>query len=246
MRLFGLIGYPLSQSFSKKYFDQKFKDENLGDCKFENFSISSIHELDQILATHPQTLQGLAVTIPYKRSVLRYLDSASNIPEELGACNCIRILNGQLIGYNTDYLGFEKSLLPLLQPHHKKALILGNGGAAAAVKFVLSRSGIDFIIASRSLHHDSDLTYKEITPLIIRDHLLIINTTPVGMYPQIHEFPDIPYDAISEFHLLYDLIYNPEKTIFLQKGETQGATIKNGAEMLVLQAEENWRIWNSE
>ncbi len=242
MRLFGLIGYPLTQSFSKKYFDEKFEREGLTDCRFENFSIASINEFPKLLRDNPE-LGGLAVTIPYKQQVLKYLHDTTHIPEGLRACNCIRIESGKLSGFNTDYIGFEKSLIPLLQPHHKKALVLGNGGATAAVVYSLGRLGIDYTIASRQLHNGSSLTYSDINEKVIREHTLIINTTPLGMYPDINTAPDIPYQFLTKDHLLYDLVYNPEKTLFLKKGEERGAVIKNGYEMLVLQAEENWSIW---
>jgi shikimate dehydrogenase len=243
MRLFGLIGYPLAQSFSKKYFDEKFEKEQLTDCRFENFSIASITDLPGLLKNN-HGLQGLAVTIPYKQSVLQYVDDVAGIPPGLSACNCTRIQNGKLIGYNTDHIGFEKSLSPLLHPHHRKALVLGNGGATAAAIYSLKRLGISYTIVSRKLHDGATLTYNDIHEDIIRQHTLIINTTPLGMYPDTHSAPDIPYPFISKHHLLFDMVYNPAKTIFLQKGEEQGAVIKNGYEMLILQAEENWKIWN--
>ena len=243
MRLFGLIGYPLAQSFSKKYFDEKFGIEGLTDCRFQNFSIASIEEFPKLLSANSD-LQGIAVTIPYKQAVLKYLDSTVDIPEGLQACNCIRIKDGKLSGYNTDHIGFEKSLLPLLKPHHQKALILGNGGAAEAVIYSLKRLNIGYSIVSRKIHKGSSLTYADINENIIKEHTLIINTTPLGMYPKTDEAPEIPYQFISNRHLLYDLVYNPKKTLFLQKGEERGAVIKNGFEMLVLQAEENWQIWN--
>jgi shikimate dehydrogenase len=241
-RLFGLIGYPLAHSFSKKYFTEKFEKEGLSDCRFENFSIASIDELPGVLEDHPE-MQGLAVTIPYKQSVLRFLD-VSELPEGLPACNCIRIEGRKLTGYNTDHLGFEKSIRPLLKPHHKRALILGNGGATASVAFVLRKLGISFDIVSRAIHDGSTLTYSDINEQVMKDYTVIINTTPLGMYPTVNERPSILYSNITKDHLLYDLIYNPEKTLFLQKGLMRGATIKNGEEMLVIQAEENWKVWN--
>jgi shikimate dehydrogenase len=243
MRLFGLIGYPLSHSFSQKYFVEKFKREGITDCRYELFSLKSIDDLKEILKENAN-LEGVNVTIPYKQQVLPYLYSLSGILKEIKACNCIKIIEGKLFGYNTDVIGFEKSLLPILEPWHKKALILGNGGATAAVIFVLKKLNIDFDIVSRSLHTNSTLCYKDLGEQVMKENLLIINTTPLGMYPQIDQYPDIPYEFITSKHLLYDLIYNPAKTSFLQKGETRGAIIKNGEEMLVLQAEESWRIWS--
>jgi len=244
MRLFGLIGYPLSYSFSKKYFTEKFAIENIKDCWYELFPIDDIHKLNDLLKKHPD-IKGLNVTVPYKQLVLQYL-SFSDIPEGLNACNCIKIEKDKLIGYNTDVIGFEKSLLPLLQSHHTKALILGNGGAAAAVQFVLRRLNIDFKTVSRKLHNSSALTYTDLTNELISQHTLIINTTPLGTSPDIEGRANIPYDGISARHLLYDLIYNPEKTKFLIEGEKRGAQIFNGYKMLVIQAEESWKIWNDD
>lgn len=243
MRLFGLIGYPLSHSFSKKYFTEKFEKEGLTDCQYELFPIESIEEFPAILQENPD-LEGINVTIPYKKKVLTYLDSKENIPAELDACNCIQIKEGKLIGYNADWVGFEKSLSPLLQTHHTKALILGNGGATAAVVYALKKLGIEPAIVSRNIHKGSSFTYNDIDKNVIEENTVIINTTPLGLYPTIDACPDIPYQFISDKHLLYDLVYNPAKTLFLQKGEERGAAIKNGEEMLVLQAEESWRIWN--
>ena len=243
MRLFGLIGYPLSHSFSKKYFTEKFEKEEITECCYDLFPIKTIDELLLLIRNNPE-LEGLNITIPYKKQVLSFLD-ASNIPDGLDACNCINITDGKLVGYNTDVTGFEKSLKPLLKSYHKKALVLGNGGATAAVIFVLEKLGITFEIVSRKLHDGAVLTYKNINKKVMADNTLIINTTPLGMYPDTATCPDIPYESISNKHLLYDLVYNPDKTLFLQKGEEKGATIKNGEEMLILQAEESWRIWNS-
>jgi shikimate dehydrogenase len=240
--LYGLIGYPLSHSFSKKYFEDKFEKEALTNCRFENFSISSVDELKDIISCNPE-LKGLAVTIPYKQEVLKFLHF-SQIPEGLNACNCIKIEEGKLTGFNTDYIGFENSFSPLLKPHHTTALVLGNGGATEAVVFVLKRLGITYKIVSRKLRSGSDLTYDQVTDSMISETPIIINTTPSGMYPKVDDCPPIPYHAISSKHFLYDLIYNPDKTLFLQKGEGQGAAIKNGADMLALQADENWKIWN--
>lgn len=184
------------------------------------------------------------VTVPFKKQVLRFLGE-THIPEGLDACNCINRIGDRLDGYNTDITGFEMSFQPFLRSHHKKALVLGNGGAAAAVVFVLKKLGIDYTIVSRKIHDGSSLTYKKVTRQVIKEHNIIINTTPLGMYPDEGGCPDIPYQYIADRHFLYDLVYNPAKTLFLKKGEEQGAVIKNGEEMLILQAEESWRIWNS-
>lgn len=243
MRLFGLIGYPLSHSFSKKYFDEKFEKEGLTDCRYDLFSIDSIDELKNLLNQN-LGLCGLNVTIPYKEQVLSFLDETDNVVGKIKASNCIRITNGKLKGYNTDVEGFELSLKTHLKPHQTKALILGTGGAAKAVEFVLRKLGIDFKYVSRK-PSVNNYSFEQLTSNIISDHTLIINTTPLGMYPAVKEAPPVPYEALTPDHYLFDLIYNPEKTLFLQKGEEKGAAIKNGYEMLVIQAEESWRIWNS-
>ncbi len=243
MRLFGLIGYPLSHSFSKKYFTEKFEREAINDCRYELFPLISIDALSSLLQKQP-ALEGLNVTIPYKKAVLPFLDSVKNIPPGLEACNCIRIKDGKLSGFNTDVIAFEKSLSSLLKPHHKKALVLGNGGAAAAIGYVLKKLGIDFHLVSRAIHDGSTLTYKDLNEEIISECHLVINCTPLGMHPKPDEFPHIPYRYITDKHLLYDLLYNPPVTLFLQKGQERGAVIKNGLEMLELQAEESWKIWN--
>jgi len=243
MRRFGLIGHPLTHSFSRKYFTEKFQREGRTDCVYENFPIPSLDELDKIIAAHPD-LEGINVTIPYKKSVIPYLDSlAESLP--VAACNCIRISHGIKVGYNTDIVGFEKSLVKGLMPWHRKALILGNGGATEAVRYVLEKLGIGYLVVSRQLHAGSSLVYSQLTEGLVGDYLLIVNTTPLGMYPSVDESPPIPYEAIGSKHYLFDLVYNPEKTVFLMQGERRGATTRNGAEMLVLQAEESWRIWNS-
>ncbi len=244
MRRFGLIGYPLSHSFSPAYFSQKFNKEGLSDCLYEAFPIKSVEELPSLLANNPD-LEGLNVTIPYKKEILPFLNKSTEAVKQTGACNCIKIKNGILTGYNTDVTGFEKSLLTDLKPTHTKALILGTGGAAAAVKFVLKRLNIDFLFVSRKSQPDKNiLTYEEISSEIINEYKLIINTTPLGMYPDVNSCPDILYENLTKEHYLYDLIYNPDQTLFLEKGAEKGATTKNGSDMLIIQAEESWKIWN--
>lgn len=243
IKRFGLIGYPLSHSFSKKYFTEKFEKEGLKDHTYDLFPISSIDELPSVLSKHVDLI-GLNVTIPYKQQVLKYLD-ASNLPDGVNACNCIKIENGKLTGNNTDVAGFEVSFKQSLKPHHTKALVLGNGGATAAVTYVLKKLNIGYEIVSRSIHANSTLTYEMIDKKIITDHPVIINTTPLGTYPNVDECAPIPYAFITEKHYLFDLIYNPGKTLFLKKGEERGATIKNGYDMLEIQADESWRIWNT-
>lgn len=243
-RVFGLIGYPLSHSFSQKYFTEKFEKERLDHCRYELFPIPSIDIVGEIIQQNPD-LEGLNITIPYKQAVMPMLDSRSGIPEGLDACNCIRITKGYLTGYNTDWTAFQHSITPLLKSHHRQALVLGNGGATAAVVFALEKLGIKATVVSRSLHQGSSITYEQLNRELMEEHTILINTTPLGMFPNTGNCPSIPYEFISSRHLLYDLVYNPAKTLFLQKGEERGASIKNGEEMLVLQAEESWTIWNS-
>ena len=243
MRRYGLIGYPLGHSFSQPFFTEKFKKEGIPDCVYQNFPIPEIAVLKEILANHTD-LAGLNVTIPYKEQVIPFLHHMEPVVQAIGACNCIRIENGELTGFNTDVLGFERSLSEFLQPGHKKALVLGTGGAAKAICYVLEQKGIDYLVISRTPSSANQRSYEEVTPAIIDEYTLIVNTTPVGMYPKEDAWPTLPYEALSSKHYLYDLVYNPAKTQFLLRGEAQGAAIKNGMDMLVIQAEESWRIWN--
>lgn len=244
MRQFGLIGYPLSHSFSQKFFTDKFREEDIADCVYQNFPLENIDGLRSVLEQHP-SLSGLNVTIPYKEKVIPFLHDQDDVVKKIGACNCIKITGGLLYGYNTDVTGFERSLRPLLESHHKKALVLGTGGAAKAVHFVLEKLGIIYLEVSRKPFTGRQISYEQLTPAVLEDHTLIINTTPVGMYPNENDCPPMPYESLTPRHYLFDLVYNPAKTQFLQKGEQQGAAIKNGADMLIIQAEESWRIWNS-
>lgn len=244
MRRFGLIGYPLSHSFSPAFFSEKFDKEGISDCSYEAFPIKSVEELTLLIANNPD-LEGLNVTIPYKKEILTFLHQSTEAVKQTGACNCIKIRNQLLTGHNTDVTGFEKSLLSDLRPTHTKALILGTGGAAAAVEFVLKRLNIDFLFVSRkSQTGQKILTYKEISSKIIDEYKLIINTTPLGMYPDVNNCPGILYENLTKEHYLYDLIYNPAQTLFLKKGAEKGAVTKNGSDMLIIQAEESWKIWN--
>jgi shikimate dehydrogenase len=243
MKRFGLIGYPLSHSFSKKYFTEKFEREGLKDHVYDLFPIASIDKLPDVLSKH-RDLVGLNVTIPYKQQVMKYLN-ASNLPKGVEACNCIKIENGKLTGNNTDVMGFELSFKQLLKPHQKKALVLGNGGATVAVLYVLKKLNIDYQIVSRRVHDGSTLTYNDVSVAVIKEHPVIINTTPLGTFPDVDECAPIPYEAITSEHYLFDLIYNPSETLFLKKGKEKGATIKNGFDMLEIQAEESWKIWSS-
>ncbi len=243
MKRYGLIGYPLGHSFSRKYFSDKFSNEGITDCVYELFPISSIEQLPALLQQHPD-LVGLNVTIPYKRDVLAYLTDTTQLPPALEACNCIQIRNGNLVGHNTDVAGFRLSIAPLLKPHHVKALILGNGGATAAVKHALHELAISYKVVGRRAGAGVDLLYQQVDAEVMKEHTIIINTTPLGTFPDTGACPDIPYETISESHLLFDLVYNPPVTRFMELGEARGATVHNGYDMLVIQAEESWNIWN--
>ncbi|WP_314810335.1 shikimate dehydrogenase [Capnocytophaga granulosa] len=245
MKTYALVGRNISYSFSRRYFAEKFAKEQITDCEYINFDIPYIEELPTLIAATP-TLAGMNVTIPYKEAVLPLLNLQSEALMAIKACNTIKMLpSGKLKGDNTDYIGFRDSLIPYLQPHHNRALILGTGGASKAVAFALSQLGISFLLVSRESLAIA-ISYHELTKEIIENHSLIINTTPLGTFPKTEAFPPIPYQWITSQHLLYDLIYNPEKTTFLAKGATQGATILNGYPMLVLQAEAAWKIWNED
>ena len=243
MRMYGLLGKTLKHSFSKTYFAKKFAELGITDCIYENFELATIDELPALLQQHPN-IAGLNVTIPYKEEVLPFLHFENEIVAEIKACNCINIIDGKLHGFNTDVIGFKQSLEKCLAPHHTKALILGTGGAAKAVQYALKELQINYQVVSRTKTKNT-INYSEITKEVLDERTVIINTSPLGMYPNMNEAPPIPYEWVTPRHLLFDLIYNPEKTLFLQKGEERGAKICNGAEMLVLQAEESWRIWNS-
>ncbi len=248
MRQFGLIGFPLSHSFSKGFFTKKFSDLNILDMHYENFPIEDVSSFSDLWSSHPD-LEGINITIPHKKAVIPFLQNSSSVVQEIQACNCIRKYKDQLYGYNTDVIGFEKSLLPFLKSQHTHALILGTGGAAAAVEWVFKKLKIDYTFVTRNSKDANGevkfVTYDDLTKEVITKHTLIVNTSPVGMFPNVAEFPTIPYEAITGQHHLYDLIYNPGETTFLQKGKAQGATIQNGLEMLHLQAEASWEIWNS-
>jgi len=243
MKQYGIIGFPLTHSFSQDHFNRKFETLGLTGHCYDKFPIRSIDELPGVIRNNPALL-GLNITIPYKKAVIELLDNRNGIPAGLDACNCIRIAAGKLYGFNTDITGFQRSLEPLLGPNHNKALILGTGGAAAAVRFVLEQMGIEFRMVSRTKTGVHDLTYADLDQSVMETHQLIINTTPLGTFPDVESSPDIPYALLNAGHLLFDLVYNPAKTLFLKKGEEQGSAIRNGYEMLVIQAEESWAIWN--
>jgi shikimate dehydrogenase len=243
MKIYGLIGYPLTHSFSKKYFTEKFQRENITDCTYENFPLENIQQVNELF--NRPDLCGLNVTIPYKEKILPFLTEQHEVVVATGACNCIKIKEGNYIGFNTDVVGFELSLKKYLQPHHTRALIFGTGGAAKAVEYVLNKLGIAYLFVSRKKGSANTISYHDLKVELLQEHLLLINTTPLGMYPKLDDCPDIAYDYLTPQHHLFDLVYNPEKTLFLQKGEAKGASIQNGYEMLLLQAEESWKIWNS-
>jgi len=241
MKKYGIIGYPLSHSFSQKYFTQKFTDEKIKDAVFEVYEMPDIKGVEPLLSD--KELKGFCITIPHKKNILPYLFERCGAVEEIGACNCVRIKNGKLFGYNTDVIGFEKSFVTHLQPHHKAALVLGTGGAAAAVTYVLKKRGIAYHSVSTS-NKPETLAYSELDKNILEAHSIIINCTPLGTYPKTDQMPDIPYQFITSKHYLFDLVYNPLLTKFLALGKEKGAIIQNGYDMLIFQAEENWKIWN--
>jgi shikimate dehydrogenase len=240
---FGLIGKDISYSFSKNYFTQKFKDLGLDDHIYENFDLNSIEQFQHVLDEH-KDLKGLNVTIPYKELIIPYLSKIGPNAKEIHAVNTITFTSQGLQGFNTDCHGFEKAIEPFLTANDQNALILGTGGASKAIAFVLKSLSIEYKMVSRQAHH-ADLTYKDLNSDIMDQHQLIINCTPLGTFPSINDKPDVPYEHLNSKHLLFDLIYNPRKTTFLKLGEQQGARITNGLEMLKLQAEASWNIWNS-
>ena len=276
MTTYGLIGYPLGHSFSRKFFTEKFEKEGI-DAQYLNFEIPSIEEFPEIIKNNPE-LRGLNVTIPYKQQVMQYLDEISEEAKAIGAVNVVRIerpspqpspimgretmrnagnkpdglpikgdmsegLRGSLIGYNSDVIGFVESIRPLLKPHHKKALILGTGGASKAIRYGLEEKlGMETLFVSRSAR-EGMITYEEVTAEVLKEYEVIVNCSPVGMYPHVDECPALPYEAMNENNLLYDLVYNPLETLFMKKGAEQGATVKNGLEMLHLQAIASWKFW---
>ncbi|WP_242155047.1 shikimate dehydrogenase family protein [Aestuariivivens sediminis] len=244
MHKLGLLGKNISYSFSRAYFKNKFESERITDWSYENFDIDHIEAFATILKNTPN-LKGLNVTTPYKLAVIPYLDQLDKQAQEIGAVNTIRVTgDGKLVGYNTDCYGFEKSIAPLLNSNHNSALILGTGGASKAIAYGLKHLGIPYKYVSRTASNHVSYTYDDLTETIIKQHFIIINCTPLGTFPNVKACPDIPYGGITENHVLYDLIYNPNETSFLRKGKEHGATICNGLKMLELQAEKSWSIWN--
>ena len=241
MRTYGLIGFPLTHSFSSKYFADKFSREGIADCIYKNLPIESITEFPDLLKT--EVLSGLNVTIPHKETVMKYLDGIDETARTIGAVNCIKFANGRSIGYNTDAYGFSESLRSFIGETKLKALILGTGGSSKAIAFALEQMDISYQLVTRSAKTNS-ITYDDLTEDIIANHKLIINTTPVGMFPEVHRVPALPFEYLTSHHYLFDLIYNPKKTEFLKLGTKRGTHTKNGLEMLQLQAEKSWDIWN--
>ncbi len=241
-KIYGLLGRNIGYSFSRNYFSEKFEKENL-DCQYNNFDLKQIEELKQV--TKNTNIQGLNVTIPYKEEVISFLDNLDPVAKEIGAVNVIKFeKNQQLTGYNSDYFGFIESLKPLLNKTIKKALILGTGGASKAIAYALNQLNISYTFVSRNPDFN-ELSYTNLDEDIIREYKLIINCTPIGTYPKTENYPNIPYEYITENHVLYDLIYNPDQTTFMKKGLQRGAKVSNGLQMLILQAEKAWEIWNS-
>ena len=243
MRVFGLIGNPLNHSFSKDYFTNKFLKESIEDAIFELFPLNGIQEFADLITTNPH-ISGLAVTIPYKESVIPYLDEVDATAAKVGAVNCITFSSGKTTGYNTDILGFEKSLTAFLLPQKTKALILGTGGASKAVQYVFNNKGMDYLIVSRDKVGDVYINYAQITQELLSAYKLIVNCTPIGMGAFKNEKPLLPYEFVNSTHFLLDLIYNPAETLFLTEGKKKGAQISNGLSMLEYQADANWLIWN--
>ncbi|RZS95124.1 shikimate dehydrogenase family protein [Cecembia calidifontis] len=246
MRKFGLIGYPLGHSFSKKYFTEKFEKEGIRDCSFDLYEIEDISLFPDLLQHNPE-LEGLSVTIPYKQKIIPYLHELDTACEKIGAVNCIQIRKGRLKGFNTDYIGFKISLENWLKGEKPKALVLGTGGASKAVVQALQDLGISYTMVSRSPSSDiSCISYEDLNAdaSFLENHHLIINTTPLGTFPKTEEMPEINPEFITRKHKVYDLVYNPEKTFLMRSLEARGAIVKNGLEMLILQAEAAWKIWN--
>lgn len=247
MKTYGLIGYPLGHSFSRGYFTDFFAQQAI-EAEYKNFELPSIEQLPSLLESK-ETLCGFNVTIPYKQQVFAYLDELDEAAQAIGAVNVVKVIDKEgkqyLKGYNSDYIGFTESIRPLLKPHHTRALILGTGGASKAVNFALRQMGIETLYVSRTAR-EGIITYNDLTPELMAQHTIIVNTTPLGMHPKVNECPPIDYSTITEQHLLYDVIYNPTKTLFLQHGEEHGATISNGMDMLIGQAKAAWKIWEEE
>jgi shikimate dehydrogenase len=241
MNVYGLIGYPLTHSFSKKFFSEKFKRQNIANCLYENFELSSVDELPSLLLNE-KNLRGLNVTIPYKKSVIPFLDELDETAAAIGAVNCIDLRFGKKTGFNTDAYGFAQSVADQMN-QHQQALIFGTGGSSAAIQYALRKTGKYFKLVSRN-KSENTITYSELTEEVVSSHTFLINCTPVGMFPHVNETLPIPFQFIGSNHFVVDLVYNPEKTLLLQRCETQGAICRNGFSMLQWQAEKSWEIWN--
>jgi len=246
MHEFGIIGKSLSHSFSKSYFEKKFRELNLVNHFYRVYEIAEISLVGEIVAK-TQNLKGLNVTIPYKESVIPFLDALSPEAKEIGAVNCIHVVNGKTTGYNTDVYGFSQSIKPFLDTNHQRALILGTGGASKAVAYALKKVGVEiyFVTSSQEKKLANTFFYSEINELVMNAFKLVVNTTPLGTFPNVIECAPLPYEFFTTKHLAYDLIYNPEETLFLNQAKAQGAIVVNGLSMLHLQAEKNWEIWNT-
>src|SRR5690554_2084932 len=242
MRIYGLIGEILEHSFSSTYFMEKFARENI-DATFQNFELPKVDDFRQVIRNNPN-IHGLSVTIPYKTSIIPFLDDIDAVASQIGSVNSILVRDGYCKGYNTDVFGFKSSIKPFLEHGMERALILGTGGASKAVAYSLQQIGLDVMFVSRK-PSKSQLSYTDINQNVIKSFRLIVNTTPLGMYPNVASYPDLPYQYLSSSHLLYDLTYNPALTEFLRRGKERGATVINGLSMLHIQAEASWEIWNS-
>jgi shikimate dehydrogenase len=242
MEKYGIIGKTLVHSFSKKYFENKFENENISDTEFNEYELENIEEITKLVSNNPE-LKGFSVTIPYKEAIIPFLDEADDAVKEIGACNCVKVENGKLIGYNTDTLGFLESFLTMYEIHYFKAVILGNGGASKAVVNALEELSIDSLIVARNPKNKEEINWNDLNESHFEDVNIVVNTTPLGTFPNIDEFPNIPYSIFNEHFLAFDLIYNPEKTIFLKNAEENRAKIINGYDMLQFQADRAWEIW---
>ena len=249
MRIFGLLGYPLHHSRSKEYFTAKFKNENISECVYENFSLENISDLPNLLSENTE-IEGLNVTIPHKTAVIDLIDETDITAKAIGAVNCLKISRNSgkisIKGFNTDAEAFRQSIEPMLSKFRGKAIILGTGGSSKAVSYALSEMNIPHVFVSRNPFHKDHISYNEIDAGFLKEYKLIVNCTPTGMFPEIDTAPMLPYEALNKEHILFDLVYNPEETLFLKKAKAQGASTKNGLEMLYLQAEASWKIWNSD
>jgi shikimate dehydrogenase len=246
MKVYGLIGRSLGHSFSEKYFFEKFQRENIKGCVYRNFEFKDLEREIPEVKKNP-ALKGLNVTIPYKTDIISFLDEISDEAKKINACNCIKIKDGKWKGFNTDIIGFEKSFVPNLKPFHTNALILGTGGASNAVAFVLRKLRIAFVKVSRNkTESTSVISYQDLSTEEMKQFQVVINTTPLGTFPSVNECPPLPYNLVTNQHYFFDLVYNPPKTLFLSLAEKNGAVIENGAQMLTIQAEESWKIWNED